>query len=416
MRARANGVVIALVATLVLAAAGCGDDDDGGSSGESSDKGPILIGISAAKTGLYQPYDLQSGQLLQMRLEEINAEGGVLGRRFKTQWIDTKSDKPAAGTNALELIANGAKFIIGTCDFDYSFPAMQAAATKNVPAMALCASSPKSATPAIVGDLSGTMGLGSDSEGVAMAEWLRENRPELKRAYVFKDTAIQYSQATADYFEARWKELGGEVCGKDDFVGGPTLDLSSQITRLRGQVGGCDVIYDSSFIPFSAQLVRSVRDAGVQLPIAGNAGLNGSAVREVAGPISEVYVLGFECVPTYCSGGGEAVSEVNDKFEAKYGKPIADSYALPGYDLGTAIAAAIEKADSTDGEKVAAALFDSGVTVKTLIGEDASFTAECHRPQPATYSVEQFTDGKSKQVGKVTVQGVPEIGDKNPCR
>ena len=58
---------------------------------------PILIGISAAKTGILGPYDLQAGQLFQMRIEQINKAGGVLGKQIEVKWIDTKSDKPTAG-------------------------------------------------------------------------------------------------------------------------------------------------------------------------------------------------------------------------------------------------------------------------------------------------------------------------------
>ena len=48
----------------------------------------ILIGISAAKTGILAPYDLQSGQLFQMRINQINKAGGVLGKQIKVEWID----------------------------------------------------------------------------------------------------------------------------------------------------------------------------------------------------------------------------------------------------------------------------------------------------------------------------------------
>ena len=58
----------------------------------------ILIGISAAKTGILGPYDLQAGQLFQMRIDQINKAGGVLGKQMKVKWIDTKSDKPTAAT------------------------------------------------------------------------------------------------------------------------------------------------------------------------------------------------------------------------------------------------------------------------------------------------------------------------------
>src|SRR6266540_6712211 len=158
-----------------------------GSALGGRDAGTILIGISAAKTGILAPYDLQSAQLFQMRINQINKAGGVLGKKIKVQWIDTKSDKPTAATNAEELISKGAVAIIATCDFDFSFPAINAARGHKVPGIALCASSPKVATPAIVGPYGGSMGLGSDAEGSSMAEWMHAKKQDWKRVYVFKD-------------------------------------------------------------------------------------------------------------------------------------------------------------------------------------------------------------------------------------
>ena len=102
--------------------------------GGSRAGGSILIGISAAKTGILAPYDLQAAQLFEMRIGQINKAGGVLGKQIKVQWIDTKSDKPTAATNAEELISKGAVAIIATCDFDYSFPAINAAHSHKIPA------------------------------------------------------------------------------------------------------------------------------------------------------------------------------------------------------------------------------------------------------------------------------------------
>ena len=140
-----------------------------------------------------------------------------------------------------------------------------------------------------------------------MAEWLYENRPELRRAYVFRDDSLEYSKATADYFKARWLELGGEVCGEDTFVGGPDLDLSSQVTRLRGEVEGCDFVYDGSWQPYGSQLVRAIRDAGMDTWIVTNASVNGTLVTEVAGNVSNFLSLGFACLPTYCEGSQSGV-------------------------------------------------------------------------------------------------------------
>jgi len=387
----------------------------GSASGSRNASGPILIGISAAKTGILAPYDLQSGQLFQMRMAQINKAGGVLGRKINVQWIDTKSDKPTAATNAEELISKGAVAIIATCDFDFSFPAINAAKAHKVPGIALCASSPKVATPAIVGDYGGSMGLGSDTEGTAGAEWFRKNRPSLKRAYIFKDTSLEYSKATADYFKARWTQLGGTVCGEDTFVGGPNLDLSSQITRLRGKVKGCDVIYDGSWQPYGSQLVRSIRDAGLKTAILTNASVNGTLVRQVAGKVSNFYALGFACLPTYCTGTQTPqVRTIATQFRAAYKTPLGNHYALPGYALADAIVAAIKAAGGTDGTKMAKALFGGPVRVN-YFGSRMKFTAKCHRPQPAAYSVELWTNGVDKQIATTKVNTVPTIGDGSPC-
>ena len=186
---------------------------DGGRRGDdrrqATSDDPILIGISAAQTGILAPYDLQSGQLLQMRIDQINAAGGVLGRRSRPSGSTRSRTRRLAATNAEELIDKGAVVIVATCDFDFSFPAINAAGGHEVPGLALCASSPKVATPDIVGPYGGSMGLGSDAEGVAMAEWLRTNKPEIESMYVFRDESLEYSKATADYFKAKWEELGG---------------------------------------------------------------------------------------------------------------------------------------------------------------------------------------------------------------
>ena len=384
----------------------------GASASGKADK--IVIGISAAKTGILGPYDLQAGQLFQLRIDEINKAGGVLGKQIDVQWIDTKSDKPTAATNAQELISKGAKVIIATCDFDFSFPAIQAAGAAKVPGIALCASSPKVATPAIVGQYGGSMGLGSDTEGAGMAEWIRANKPQFKSAYVVKDLSLEYSKATADYFKARWTELGGKVCGEDTFTGGDNLDLSSNITRLRG-VKGCDVIFDGSWNPFGAQYIRAVRDAGINTPIITNASVNGLPVVQNNPKLSNFWALGFACLNTYCSGSkNPKVAQINAAFKAKYGQPIGNHYALPGYELADAVVAAIKAAGSTDGTAIAKALYDSGTSFQTFTGKMA-FTSKCHRPQPAQYTVEQMTNGKSKQVGTVSVKSVPNIGDGSPC-
>ena len=408
--------VAALVASLALAACGGDDDDDGGGEGESGE--PIVVGISAAKSGALEPYDRQGAQMLQMRLEEINKEGGVLGgRKFEVKWLDTESDRPRAGTNARQLIDEGADVIIATCDFDFAFPALQAAMESEVLGMALCASAPIVANPDTVGQTGGSMGQGADAEGVAMANFLAEEHPDMESAYIFTDTFLQYNKETASYFKAQWEELGGTICGEDDFVGDEALNLAPHITRLRGVVDQCDVVYVGSIVPAGAQLVRAAREAGIDTTFATNVAVNGTTVREVAGRVSGLYSMSHSCLPSYCDGARDVVVDIADKFEQRWGSAPVESYSIVPYDLGTAIAAAIDKAGSTEGTEVADALFNQNLAIDTVVPPGRKqFAPECHRPQPAEFSIELWENGKARQVGTAPVDSIPKTGDPNTCR
>ena len=190
----------------------------------------------------------------------------------------------------------------------------------------------------------------------------------------------------------------------------------SSTQRLRGAVEGCDIVYNGSWEPYGSQLIRALRDAGVAIPMATNAAVNGISVREIAGDVSNLWALGFACLPTYCEGSQTPeVAEISAKFEATYGEPLAFHYSLPGYRLADVIVGAIERAGSTDGAAIAAELFNSSVEFD-YFGTNMSFTETCHRPQPAAYSIELYTDGVNTQVDTWAAQSIPDIGDGNPCK
>src|SRR4029453_6173134 len=96
------------------------------------------------------------------------------------------------------------------------------------------------------------------------------------------------------------------------------------------------------------------------------------------------------------------------QFKAAYKVPLGNHYALPGYALADAIVAAIKAAGGTDGTKMAKALFGGPVAIN-YFGTKMKFTAKCHRPQAAAYSVGQWTNAFEKRFGTVVFQLVPNI-------
>jgi ABC-type branched-subunit amino acid transport system substrate-binding protein len=131
-----------------------------------------------------------------------------------------------------------------------------------------------------------------------------------------------------------------------------------------------------------------------------------------AGNPSNVFALGAACLPSYCAGATPQVGRFFANFKKRYGSvPTGD--AVRGYDLATVLVAAIRKANSTDGPKIAQALF-SGLTIETLTGR-VKFSEQCHRPQPPRYILERYTNGRATALGRVYARRIPTIGDGNPC-
>lgn len=414
-RTRARMAACATAGALALGVAACGGSETTGGGGDSGE-GPIVIGLAVAKTGPLSPYDLQPGNAFLLRLDEINQEGGINGRQVEAKWIDTKSDKTLAASAATQLLNEGAVAILTTCDFDFGSPAAFQAKAKDVPAISLCASSPKNATPAIIGQYGFSMGTGSDTEGVTAAEWIMDEQP-WKRAYVLKDTSLEYSKATADYFVARWEELGGEIVGEDEFVGGENVDIAAQATRAKGAAGRADVIYIGSWNPGGSTAARQLRNAGITLPIVGNQSSDGMLTKQVAGDISNYYSTPLACIPSYCtSGEGEnqdAVDKFFEDFKTKYGEELSSSYPINGYDLGNVFKKAIETAGSAEPAKIGEAIQTMG-TVEG-INSTFQFTKECHRPVGQQRIILRWTGGEGEFVETRGAQEIPDIGDANAC-
>lgn len=376
---------------------------------------PILIGIVAAKTGPHATADLEAAKLLQLRLEQANRAGGVLGRRFATEWRDTESDATKAGPAATELVKAGAAVLVAGCDYDSTFAALRAAGTGAIPGLSLCAASPQAATPAIVGRLAGTFATGADAEGAALAEWLRANEPKRGAAYILTDTDSAAGGTAAAYFRKRWTDLGGTVCGRSAFSGATELGRLPAVVRKVAAAKGCSVVLAGTGAAAGPALVEALRDGGVKALVAVPGAVNGLPLLETARGVSDVVSVTPGCLNTYCSkSANDAVARVNAQYRAKFGQPLAVSASLHGYTLGEALVAAIGKAKGTGGGALGRVLFGSRLSVATFTGK-ATFGSACRRPLPARFSVERVTKGATVQVGTVTVQRIPDLGDANPC-
>ena len=104
MKKTALFVSIALVGALALT--GCASKGGEKTSSTSGEK--IIIGSALCQTGIQAPLDEPALRGAQLAVDELNANGGILGKQVELVAMDGKSDPVTVGNVAKQLIEQGA--------------------------------------------------------------------------------------------------------------------------------------------------------------------------------------------------------------------------------------------------------------------------------------------------------------------
>lgn len=373
---------------LALVAAGCGGDDDSDSSASTTAANakvdcPITIGMAVAKTGFAAPYDMPSVTAAQMRIDEINEGGGLLGCELKVVAKDIKSDQALSAPTATEVLEQGANMLMTTADYDFGSPAAQVACDKGVVAFAASASSPNYGVQGI-GPCAYTMGIVAQVEGAALADFAA-NELKLDKAFVLTDTSLAATQQLAEGTKTQIKANGGTIAGEASFKNND-VSLDTVIAKIKGS--SADFIVLASYPPGGATAVKQIRDAGVDLPIVAGDGFDGEYWTKSTPKLSDFYYGTF--ASTFGDDPDEKVNEFVAKYKEKTGEqPMA--FALAGYSVIQAFEIAAKRANSVAGDAVEAQL-DTFKDVPLLVGP-TTFTAERHFAGNRPIRIMQIQDG-----------------------
>ena len=160
----AAAIAVAVVAVAATAAA----------RSTSSTAGTITIGWAFDSKGAMAPFDGPALAAAQLRVKQINAKGGVDGKKLQIKTCDTQGNKPAiAKACALKLLGGGANVIFTTCDVDFAAPVVQEAINRGVLAIAPCIGTDQMGPKRFgaKGKLAFSFGNVAQDEGSAMAQY-----------------------------------------------------------------------------------------------------------------------------------------------------------------------------------------------------------------------------------------------------
>ncbi|HKP18628.1 MAG TPA: ABC transporter substrate-binding protein [Gaiellaceae bacterium] len=380
---------LAVVSLLALSAGG------GTAAPEKTLAGtPIVIAMPLALTGIISFYDQPNLAGAQIAAAQVNKAGGVLGRPLKIISADTKSDLGLIAGVAQSLLAKKADLMIPTLDYDFGGPAARAACAKNIPAISEAGDSRY-----------GLQGIGrclfnqfpSGSEAAIGATWAWSKG--WRHPYVLEDPSISYSKTFFENFKHSWGKLGGQIAGEDTFMNSDQ-SIASQITKMKQLVDQkkVDFIFMGSYAPGGASATKQIRAAGINLPIIGGAGFDGTFWLGAVPNLKNFYVIAGGVT----TGGdpNKLRAAVYSAYKAKFKKdaPLGEQ-TLNGYSAVMAFKKAIERAKSTDGLKVIAQL-EKFKNEPLPIG-NITWTPKCHISKLRSLPIVTFVGTKEKFVAEV---------------
>jgi branched-chain amino acid transport system substrate-binding protein len=227
----------------------------------------LVIGIQGPLTGNLATYGVKTESGAKLAVEEINAKGGVNGKKIKLISYDSRADKAEAANATQRLInkdkacaiigepTSGATFVIGPIANRAGVVLISAGAT---------AKGVTDGKPFVFRD---TL-LDSDG-GPATIKFLMDK-------FGFKNFALitsvnnDYSVGLSKIFEDAVKKYGGKIVVKSNISDGDT-DFSAQITTIKQK--NPDAIIFSGYYPEGSLIMLEAQKQGLKAPMIGGDGL-----------------------------------------------------------------------------------------------------------------------------------------------
>jgi len=326
---------------------------------------PIVIGVSTAQTGpaaVAAEWELWG---VNLAVEEINANGGVLGRKLEILVMDNKCNPSEAVNVANKLVEAKVVAIEGSHCSSAHLASMKIIQDAKIPMITGIASNPQITTLSGKGGNDYAFRISASDAGMmqALGIYLADKKPFKTVAIVAEDS--DFGRGGSDAFKAAVVTKAGLEVVSTDIHPQNAPDFTSILTRL--QQRRPDAIATFQLGGDSLNFLRQAMQIGVRIPFTGRIELGGRNTPIIEAGGLEKSVSAWQYSPYAESASNKAFAE---KIRAKYkSEPYLQTWA--GYDSIRVLAQAIKDAGSTDGSKIKDAI--KAMSFTNVMGKTVKF-------------------------------------------
>lgn len=307
----------------------------------------IVIGWVGPLSGQYASYGRQVKAGTEIAVEEINAAGGINGKKLTVNYEDDQLD-PKKGVSAFEKLVSIHKVPV----------VIQAAGSNVMLAQAPIAErrkvvliSPTCTSPEITdaGDYIFRIAPSDVYQGKVIAEIAYNELGARSAAVLFINN--DYGVGLKDVFLRRFQELGGNIVLSDGFDP-DSKDFRTLLGKAKEAEPG--VVFLSSLYQEGALILKQAKELGISTQFIGGDGCFAPELIERAGGAAEgMLVINMHWNP---QSSDPLVARFIEQFDEREGKE-PEVYAALGYDCLKVVADALRRASKVTGTGVKDALY-----------------------------------------------------------
>ena len=332
---------------------------------------PIKIGYLAALTGDYAQYGITEVNMAKMVVADLNAKGGVLGRKIELIPYDTKTRNEDA-VNAVRRMIESDKVcaIIGANSSGINIATAPIVAKGTTPQISTVGTNPLVTVDnkGKVRPYSFRICFTDPYQGSLAADLAYKDLKKHKAAILY-NVGSDYAQGLREFFTKSYTKLGGKIVADEGFRE-TDVDFRAQLTKVKDS--GADVLFLPGMGKDMALAIKQAQELGLKVTIIGGDGY-AEFMNEIAGSAMKgTYWINH----TYLGDPGMA------PIFARYKKVYKDDCkefvnGTMAYDATYWLVDAIKRAGKAEGPAIAKAL----ETTKNLKLNHATLTMD-----PATHN------------------------------
>jgi branched-chain amino acid transport system substrate-binding protein len=324
----------------------------------------IIVGEYGSMTGAQATFGKSTDNGVKLAVQERNAAGGIHGRMIKLIALDDQGKQQEATTAVTRLInENHAVAIIGEVASSLSLAGGQVCQDAGVPMI-----SPSSTNAKVtkIGEMISRVCFIDPFQGYVGASFAKDKLGFTTAAVLF-DNSQAYSTGLQTNFKNAFTKMGGTIVTEQSYQGGDN-DYTAQLTAIKN--ANPQFIYVPGYYTEVVNIARQARKLGITCPMIGGDGWVSDALKNAGNALDGCYFSDHYAK----EDDRPEVKAFLAKYKAAYNDD-PDSMAALGYDAANLLFDALDRANSTDGKTLAAAI-NSTKDFKAVTG---TITIDDHR-------------------------------------